>query len=67
MNDALEWDGLPIGQIIVAVLVLVAFAFLVTRPDFRRRFAATPPIRRISLLGLALLTCAIVARVGGLI
>lgn len=62
----MSYDPLP-GQILVAVLVALAVGFVVTRPDFRRRYAATPPIRRISLLGLALLTCAIVARAGGLI
>lgn len=62
----MSYDPLP-GQIVVGILVVVAFAFVVTRPEFRRRYAETPRVRRVSLLGLALLTCTIVARVGGLI
>jgi hypothetical protein len=53
------------GQIVVLVLVVVAFAFIATRPEFRRRLAETPPIRRVSLLGLAVLAVAIVIWIAG--
>lgn len=62
----MDYDPRP-GQIILAILVFVAVAFVVTRPEFRRRLAATPRVRIVSLVGLAVVAIAIVARVGGLI
>lgn len=52
--------GLSSGQIVVFGLVVVAFVVIAMRPEFRRRLAATPPIRKVSLVGLAVLATAVV-------
>lgn len=55
------------GQVVVIVLVAIAAAALLSRPQPRAYWRETPPMRRASIVLLAVVAVLAVAWVGGLL
>lgn len=60
-------SNLSAGQMVVLALAIVAAVVVIARPETRRRWRETAPVRRVSIVGLGILTIFVVALVAGVV